>query len=170
MSLWAAVPHYVQLAPSPPAAKALCERLGGVLGARSTSASSTRPRSEYVDQVSQAVATDADTATYVEELERRADSLDWLEESGDLPSGDALAAEITRFLREREANGDTPESGGPGLGGVFGGSVRRRSAIRSLRLRPRFALALLDSLRRRGLSAAATVLRFAPSSAATSAR
>ena len=69
---------------------------------------------EYVDQVSQAVATDADTATYVEELERRADSLDWLEESEDLPSGDALAAEITRFLREREANGDTPESGGPG--------------------------------------------------------
>jgi proteasome assembly chaperone (PAC2) family protein len=68
----------------------------------------------YVDQVSQAVATDADTATYVEELERRADSLDWLEESEDLPSGDALAAEITRFLREREANGDTPESGGPG--------------------------------------------------------
>ena len=32
VSLWAAVPHYVQLAPSPPAAKALCERLAGVLG------------------------------------------------------------------------------------------------------------------------------------------
>ena len=31
---------------------------------------------EYVEQVSQAVATDADTASYVEELERRADSLD----------------------------------------------------------------------------------------------
>ena len=31
VSLWAAVPHYVQLAPSPPGAKALCERLAGVL-------------------------------------------------------------------------------------------------------------------------------------------
>ncbi len=69
---------------------------------------------EYVEQVSQAVATDADTAGYVEELERRSDSLELLEESDDLPSGDALAAEITRFLRDREANGDAPESGGPG--------------------------------------------------------
>jgi hypothetical protein len=66
-----------------------------------------------VDQVSQAVASDADTAGYVEELERRADSLDLLEDTGSLPSGDALAAEIARFLREREANGDPP-AGGPG--------------------------------------------------------
>ena len=114
VSLWAAVPHYVQLAPSPPAAKALCERLGGVLGTEIDVGELDEAAREYVDQVSQAVATDADTASYVEELERRADSLDWLEESGDIPSGDALAAEITRFLRERETNGDTPESGGPG--------------------------------------------------------
>ena len=114
VSLWAAVPHYVQLAPSPPAAKALCERLAGVLGTEIDVAELDEASREYVDQVSQAVATDTDTSTYVEELERRADSLDWLEESGDLPSGDALAAEITRFLREREANGDAPESGGPG--------------------------------------------------------
>jgi len=114
VSLWAAVPHYVQLAPSPPAAKALCERLGGVLGTDIEVGELEEAAEEYVDQVSQAVATDADTANYVEELERRADSLDWLEESEDLPSGDALAAEITRFLREREANGDSPESGGAG--------------------------------------------------------
>src|SRR5512132_1824237 len=31
-SLWAAVPHYVSLAPSPKAAGALCERLGALLG------------------------------------------------------------------------------------------------------------------------------------------
>ena len=64
--------------------------------------------------MSQAVATDAETAGYVEELEQRSRLARLLEESEDLPSGDALAAEITRFLREREANGDTPESGGPG--------------------------------------------------------
>ena len=67
---------------------------------------------EYVDQVSQAVATDAETAGYVEELERRADSLELLEESEDLPSGDALAAEITKFLRDRET--DDPPRGGDG--------------------------------------------------------
>jgi proteasome assembly chaperone (PAC2) family protein len=114
VSLWAAVPHYVQLAPNPPAAKALCERLGGVLATEIDVAELADASDEYVEQVSQAVATDADTASYVEELERRADSLDLLEETGDLPSGDALAAEITRFLRERDENGDEPESGGPG--------------------------------------------------------
>jgi proteasome assembly chaperone (PAC2) family protein len=114
VSLWAAVPHYVQLAPNPPAAKALCERLAGVLGVEIDVSELAVAAGEYVDQVSQAVATDADTASYVEELERRTDSLELLEEAGDLPSGDALAAEITRFLREREATDDTPESGGAG--------------------------------------------------------
>src|SRR6202023_4120368 len=31
VSLWAAVPHYVQLTPSPRAAKALCDRLASLL-------------------------------------------------------------------------------------------------------------------------------------------
>jgi proteasome assembly chaperone (PAC2) family protein len=114
VSLWAAVPHYVQLAPSPPAAKALCERLGGVLSTDIDVSELEEASDEYVDQVSQAVATDAETASYVEELERRADSLELLEDSADLPSGEALAQEITRFLREREDDGETPESGGPG--------------------------------------------------------
>ena len=105
VSLWAAVPHYVQLAPSPRAAKALCERLSSVLGIEIDVTELAAAEDEYVDHVSQAVAGDADMAAYVEELEQRADSLDLLEESGDLPSGDALAAEITRFLRERENGG-----------------------------------------------------------------
>src|SRR5437773_2124215 len=33
VSLWAAVPHYVSLAPSPRAALALCQRLGELIGA-----------------------------------------------------------------------------------------------------------------------------------------
>ena len=114
VSLWAAVPHYVQLAPSPPAAKALCERLAGVLSTTIDVTELDEASEEYVEQVSQAVATDADTASYVEELERRSDSLELLEESDDIVSGDALAAEISRFLRDREADGDTPGSGGDG--------------------------------------------------------
>ncbi len=107
VSLWAAVPHYVSLAPSPRAAKALCERLAGVLGVEIDVTELAEAETSYVEQVSQAVASDAETAAYVEELEQRADSLDWLEESGGLPSGEALAAEIARFLRERERNGGT---------------------------------------------------------------
>ncbi|HXG75751.1 MAG TPA: PAC2 family protein [Gaiellaceae bacterium] len=105
VSLWAAVPHYVSLAPSPRAARALCERLAAVLGVEIDVAELAEAETAYVGQVSEAVASDAETAAYVEELEQRADSLDWLEESGGLPSGEALAAEIARFLRERERNG-----------------------------------------------------------------
>jgi proteasome assembly chaperone (PAC2) family protein len=105
VSLWAAVPHYVSLAPSPRAARALCERLGGMLGVGIEVGELAEAETSYVEQVSEAVASDADTLAYVEELEQRADSLDWLEESGDLPSGEALANEITRYLRERDANG-----------------------------------------------------------------
>ena len=115
VSLWAAVPHYVSLAPSPPAARALCERVAGVLGAQIDVGELAEAESAYVDQVSQAVETDSETAAYVEELEQRADSLDsWLETGGNLPSGEALAAEISRFLRERERNGGNQETGGPG--------------------------------------------------------
>jgi len=115
VSLWAAVPHYVSLAPSPPAARALCERLAGVLGVEIDVEELAEAEASYVEQVSQAVASDADTAAYVEELEQRADSLDtWLETSGGLPSGDDLAAELSRFLRERERDGGSQESGGAG--------------------------------------------------------
>jgi proteasome assembly chaperone (PAC2) family protein len=114
VSLWAAVPHYVSLAPSPRAARALCERLATVLGIEIDVSELSEAETSYVEQVSQAVASDAETAAYVEELEQRADSLDWLEESGELPSGEALAAEIARFLRERERNGGGQS--GPGAG------------------------------------------------------
>jgi proteasome assembly chaperone (PAC2) family protein len=107
VSLWAAVPHYVSLAPSPRAARGLCERLAGVLGVQVDVGELAEAESSYVEQVSEAVASDSETAAYVEELEQRADSLDWLEESGGLPSGEALAAEIARFLRERERDGGT---------------------------------------------------------------
>jgi proteasome assembly chaperone (PAC2) family protein len=101
-SLWAAVPHYVSLTPSPRAAVALCERLGDLIGVEVDVAELEEAAQSYEEQVSEAVASDEETAAYVDELERRADTL---EETTDLPSGDALAAELTRFLREREQNG-----------------------------------------------------------------
>ena len=101
-SLWVAVPHYVSLTPSPRAAVALCERLGGLMGAEIDVGELEEAARSYEEQVSEAVASDEETAAYVEELEQRVDSL---EDSTDLPSGDALAAELTRFLREREQDG-----------------------------------------------------------------
>ncbi len=101
-SLWAAVPHYVSLAPSPRAARALCDRLGALLEIPIDTAELSEAEETYAAQVTEAVAGDPETAEYVAELERRTDDLD-LEEHEDLPSGDSLAAELTRFLRERDA-------------------------------------------------------------------
>ena len=56
-------------------------------------------------QVSEAVSSDAETQAYVEELERRAETLG--DELEDIPSGDSIAAELSRYLRERESgNGE----------------------------------------------------------------
>ena len=105
-SLWAAVPHYVSLAPSPRAARALCDRLAQLLSVPIDTAELAEAEEAYAEQVTEAVSTDEETAAYVAELERRTDELD-LEEHETLPSGDTLAAELTRFLRERDAeNGD----------------------------------------------------------------
>jgi proteasome assembly chaperone (PAC2) family protein len=102
VSLWAAVPHYVQLTPSPRAAQALCERLATLLGGKIDVAELRRAGRGYVEQVSEAVAADAETAAYVEELEQRTDTID----ASEIPSGDALAAELTQYLRDRERDDD----------------------------------------------------------------
>jgi len=108
VSLWAAVPHYVSLAPSPRAALALCQRLGDILGTAIDVSELEEASERYSEQVSEAVASDDETAAYVEELESRAELLD---DEQDLPSGDSLAAELTRFLRERERGNGGPERG-----------------------------------------------------------
>lgn len=99
VSIWAAVPHYVSLAPSPRAALALCEKLGELLAAELDLAELQEAADQYGEQVTEAVSTDAETQAYVEELEQRTDAIEAAEE---LPSGESLAAELTEFLRERD--------------------------------------------------------------------
>jgi predicted ATP-grasp superfamily ATP-dependent carboligase len=106
LSLWAAVPHYVSLAPSPRAALALVRRFGELLSVDVDVTELEQAADEYSEQVSEAVSSDSDTASYVEELERRVDMLSAEE---NLPSGDTLAAELTRFLRERDEEQDEDE-------------------------------------------------------------
>ena len=112
VSLWAAVPHYVSLAPSPRAALALVRRLGELLHVDIELDELEHASEEYSEQVSEAVSTDAETASYVEELERRVDMLEAAEE---LPSGESLAAELTRYLREREEQDDSDAADGPAV-------------------------------------------------------
>jgi proteasome assembly chaperone (PAC2) family protein len=99
-SLWAAVPHYASLAASPKAALALCSRLADLLGTEFDLEDLERASSAYEAQVSEAVASDDETEAYVRQLEERRDALG---DELDVPSGETLAAELTRFLREHEA-------------------------------------------------------------------
>jgi proteasome assembly chaperone (PAC2) family protein len=107
VSLWAAVPHYVSMTPSPRAAKALCDRFAGLVEVPLDTSELEDAVESYLEQVNEAVASDAETAAYVDELEQRVDQI--VDES-DLPSGDALAAELTRFLREREEGENPPDA------------------------------------------------------------
>jgi predicted ATP-grasp superfamily ATP-dependent carboligase len=105
VSLWAAVPHYVSLAPSPRAALALCHRLGDLLETRIETGELEQAVEAYTHRVTEAVSTDEETAEYVQELERRAEMID----EEDLPSGESLAAELTRFLREHDEEDGPPD-------------------------------------------------------------
>jgi proteasome assembly chaperone (PAC2) family protein len=107
VSLWSAVPHYVSLAPSPRAARALCDRLGELLGIELDLSELEEAEAVYAEQITEAVASDPETAAYVAELERRADSIEELLDEDDLPTGESLAAELSQFLRDRES-GDPP--------------------------------------------------------------
>jgi proteasome assembly chaperone (PAC2) family protein len=106
ISFWAAVPHYVSLTPSPRASLALCERVARLMDVELDLQELEQAVETYTEQVSEAVASDEETASYVEALERQADSIEPEEEAeADIPSGESLAAELARFLRERESRG-----------------------------------------------------------------
>ncbi|HEU0304469.1 MAG TPA: PAC2 family protein, partial [Gaiellaceae bacterium] len=106
VSFWAAVPHYVSLAPSPRAALALCERLSSLLELPIDVSELEAMVEGYTSHVTEAVSSDEDAVAYVDELEQRADVI----EESDLPSGDSIAAELTRFLREREEDDSPPDA------------------------------------------------------------
>ena len=89
-----------------PGFRALCRRLGELLQTEIDTDELEEASESYSQQVSEAVAADPETAAYVEELEQRTEEI---EEEEDLPSGDALAAELTRYLREREKENGGPE-------------------------------------------------------------
>jgi len=100
VSFWASVPHYLSSVPSAPAALALLQSLSNLLGTSFDTTHLNSTSEDYQRQVSVAVAQDSDLASYVRMLEERYDAQT---DSGErnLPSGDELARELERFLREK---------------------------------------------------------------------
>lgn len=100
-SLWAAVPHYVAVAPNPKGALALLRRLESLVGVTVDATDLEDAATEYESQVSRAVELDPDVQAFVERLERAADEESGRPDPGNLPSGDVIAREFQRFLRQR---------------------------------------------------------------------
>ncbi len=99
-SLWASVPHYVAAAPNPKAALALVRKLEGLVGVSVDAQELESDAGRYEAQVSAAVAQDHDVQAYVERLEAAAREEE-AADSPEVPSGDVIAREFQRFLRQR---------------------------------------------------------------------
>ena len=98
VSLWAAVPHYLPSGPNPKAALALVKKLSAYLEIPVATDTLERAATTWEAQVSEMIQENEDLVGYVRRLEEQAgESLDL----GEVPSGDALAAELERFLREQ---------------------------------------------------------------------
>ena len=104
-SLWAAVPHYIAAAPNPKAALALVRKLEGLVQVAVDASDLESATADYDRQVNLAVQSDPDVQAFVERLEQAA--ADELSDETPLPSGDTIARELQRFLRQR---GDAPPS------------------------------------------------------------
>lgn len=100
-SLWAAVPHYVAAAPNPKAALALVRKVEALVGVSVDATDLENATGDYERQVSLAVQSDPEVQAFVERLEQAASSDTSSLGPGDLPSGDALASEFQRFLKQQ---------------------------------------------------------------------
>jgi predicted ATP-grasp superfamily ATP-dependent carboligase len=100
-SLWAAVPHYVAAAPNPKAALALVRKLEGLVGVSVDASELEESSAEYERQVNLAVQSDPDVQAFVERLEQAAEDSETEIGPGQMPSGDTIAREFQRFLRQR---------------------------------------------------------------------
>ncbi len=106
-SLWAAVPHYIAATPNPKAALALVRKLEGLVGVAVDGSRLEDATADYERQVNLAVQSDPDVQAFVERLEQASE--DDAESPDALPSGETIARDLQRFLRQR--GGDTPGAG-----------------------------------------------------------
>jgi len=109
VSLWASVPHYVAAAPNPKVALALVRAFEGAAGMVVDASELESAAEDYERQVSAAVASDPEVKAFVERLESAMDEASEDTPPGNLPSGDTIASDFQRFLRQRG-----PGGGGPG--------------------------------------------------------
>jgi proteasome assembly chaperone (PAC2) family protein len=98
-SLWAPVPHYVATVPSPKATLALLRRLEDLLEVPIETEELDEAALEYERRLDEAVASEPEVRALVERLEQQVDDEDV--SFRNLPTGDSIAQEFERFLKEQ---------------------------------------------------------------------
>lgn len=101
IGVWARVPHYLAATPYPAASAALVDALSAVAGLELEAGPLHAAAQSIVDQIDEIVANNDEYRVLVRRLEAAFDSEVPPDFSG-LPSGDELAAELERFLREEQ--------------------------------------------------------------------
>ena len=105
IGLWAQVPHYVSAMPSPAASAALVDGLAAVADLSLPSDELHRQAQALRGRLDELVAANPEHSQMVEQLESQWDGEEAAADDGfgtqPLPSGDELAAELERFLRDQ---------------------------------------------------------------------
>ena len=101
IGVWAQVPHYAAGMPYPAASAALLDGVRIVSGLEFDKTSLRDEATEVRARLDDLVERNDDHATHVRRLEEQDDAVRRAVEA-DLPSGDELAAEVERFLRDQD--------------------------------------------------------------------
>jgi predicted ATP-grasp superfamily ATP-dependent carboligase len=103
VTLWARVPHYVAAMAFPEASAALVEGIGSIAGLRFDSSQLRRAADASRRQVDEVIASNRDHLEMVHKLEQNVDASEGNPLGIEtLPSGDELAAELEKFLRDED--------------------------------------------------------------------
>lgn len=97
-SLWAAVPHYLPGGPNPRAALALVRKVSAYTGLPVETDTLERAAASWEQQINETISENPELAAYVQQLEDVSGQREGLPE---IPSGETLAAELERFLRQQ---------------------------------------------------------------------
>ena len=112
-SLWANMPYYISVTPNPKGMHALVRRGLEIVGLPADFPDLEEETREFEERVAEAISQDPKIAAHVKKLERqqaRADSGSLLLPEGAV-SGDDLAAELQRYLREQRGEQEESEEG-----------------------------------------------------------
>lgn len=101
MALWAQVPHYISGLSYPAGSLALLEGLGRVAGLSFPTAALSIEATNTRERLDELVAGNRQHEDMLRQLEEVVDSAPMSAEMGPLPTGDQIADEFERFLREQ---------------------------------------------------------------------